>query len=212
MTSFYKVQNIFLVQSSLVNLIPIYWLNIVLCHLHLSFLYSLYAFEYKLCNMSWDIEKRINYIESRWPYYFGFGLSLSMIVSFAGSYIYSATLFASIFPLFILSSIQADSEHLMPIVYYKQDPNDPDGIRPVPIKLPLFRFSLYLTDIVFKLFAKKQNVSLNNNTAASGSQQMKASTINAQSVHAMNRFNTSANVQPVTTFTIRKTNWCSFFL
>lgn len=182
---------IFLIQSSLMGLVPIYWLNLVLCHLHLSFLYSLYTFEYKLCNLGWDIKKRINYIESRWPYYFGFGLSQSLILACAGSYIYSATLFASIFPLFILSSVEADSEHLMPIVYYKEDPNFEEGFRPVQIKLPLFRFSLYLTDIIFKLCTGKQN-KLNSNINQPPNVR---SPINAQ-----NRFNQAA------AFTIRKTN------
>ena len=183
---------IFLVQSSFMNLIPIYWLNQVMCHVHLAFLYSLYAFEYKLCNMSWDIKQRIAFIESRWAYFFGFGLSLSIIVSFAGSYIYNATLFASIFPAFILSAIEADSEHLRPIVYIKKETqfSGSTSSKSVHVKLPLFRFSLYLTDLIFKLFAKKQNIKIN--------QQQKSQ-----------KTGTSQNkdfAQLAAGFTIRKTN------
>lgn len=147
---------IFLIQSSFLNFIPIPWLSNLLTHVHLAFLYSLYAFEYKWFNMSWDIEKRISFIETRWPYFFGFGLSLSIILSFAGSYFYCATLFAFIFPAFIISSIEADCEYLKPVIYYKTDPNSHDGVRPVILKLPLFRLSLKITDLIFKLFDKKK--------------------------------------------------------
>ena len=154
---------IFLVQSSLINLIPLHWLSQLLCHVHLAFLYSLYAFEYKWFNMSWDIEKRISFIESRWPYFFGFGLSLSIILSFAGSYFYGATLFAFIFPGFILSAIEADCEYLKPIVYVK---NDMNGLRPVVLKLPLFRLSLRVTDFIFKIFEKKKKKNTASNVVA----------------------------------------------
>jgi etoposide-induced 2.4 mRNA len=176
---------IFLVQSSIMTLIPSSFLNQFLCHVHLSFLYSLYAFEYKFCNMSWDIKKRIHHIESRWPYYLGFGLSLSIIVSFAPSYIYSATLFASIFPAFILSAIEADSERLNPIVYLKPDEMNPGMAKPVTLAVPLFKFSIYLTDVIFKLFAKKQNNKLQSSA---------------------NNFNQQREQKTGAVFNIRKTN------
>jgi hypothetical protein len=125
--------------------------------------------------MSWDIKRRIAFIESRFAYFFGFGLSLSIIVSFAGSYIYSATLFASIFPAFILSAIESNSENLTPIVYLKMDPVE-NKQKPVQVKLPLFRFSLYLTDFIFKFFAKKQETKLNQHQSqrSNSNQQTKA--------------------------------------
>jgi hypothetical protein len=147
---------IFLMQSSFMTLVPSSMLNQLLCHIHLSFLYSLYAFEYKFCNMSWDIKERIAHIQARWPYYFGFGLSLSIILSFANSYIYSATLFAFIFPAFILSAIEADSERLAPITYYKRDVTGMNESVPVMLSVPLFRPAVYLTDLLFKLFTNKR--------------------------------------------------------
>ena len=184
---------IFLVQSSFMNLIPIFWLNQILCHVHLAFLYALYAFEYKLCNMSWDIKKRIAFIETRWAYFLGFGLSLSIILSFAGSYIYSATLFASIFPAFILSAIEAESENLSPIFYQKLE-NDGNGIvnkKNIQVKLPLFKLSLYATDFVFKIFSKKQTNKINP-------QQIQ----NSNSARSKENFTAHIN----SGFTIRKTN------
>lgn len=181
---------IFLIQSALINFIPIIWVSNLLTHVHLAFLYSLYAFEYKWFNMSWDIEKRISFIETRWPYFFGFGLTLSIILSFAGSYFYCATLFAFIFPAFIISSIESDCEHLKPVIYYKSDPNSMNGLRPVQFKLPLFRLALKVTDFLFKLFDKKKK-------------KMEMTTKNSQKMsgNAYNQYNPArAN------FTIHKTN------
>ena len=181
------MEMIFLIQSSFMTLMPSSMLNQLLCHIHLSFLYALYAFEYKFCNLSWDIKKRIHHIETRWPYYLGFGLSLSIILSFTNSYIYSATLFAFIFPAFILSAIEADSERLQPIIYYKQDGSE---LRPVTLAVPLFKFAIYLTDMVFKIFTKKRKAA--------------ASTKNSQ--QANGNGSNSLRPPPHAVFTIRKTN------
>ncbi len=155
-----SMELIFLIQSSLMSFIPINFASQLLVHVHLSFLYSLYAFEYKWFNMSWDINKRIDHIETRWPYYFGFGLSLSIILSFFNSYIYSATMFAFIFPAFILSAIESNSENFAPIIYNKRDLNAKNNIRPVTLKLPLFRLALRVTDFLFKIFEKKKPVKI----------------------------------------------------
>lgn len=108
------LQVVFLVQSSLIVYIPIYTLNQILFHLHISVLYSLYAFEYKWFNMDWNIKKRLKYIESKWPYFFGFGLSLSILTSLSSSYIISATLFAFLFPALLICAIEADCNELDP--------------------------------------------------------------------------------------------------
>lgn len=182
---------IFLVQSSLLVYLPSLWLNKILTHVHLSFLYSLYAFEYKLCNMGWDIKRRIGHIEARWPYYFGFGLSLSLVLSIADSYFYNATLFAFIFPAFILSAIEADSEKLPPVVYIKYDVTSVDCLRKVALNLPLFRFSIRVTDFIFKIFVSKKNRTSSQTTSTAA-------------VPAANRTH-NPNL-PQANFTIRKTN------
>jgi etoposide-induced 2.4 mRNA len=106
------LQIIFLIQSSIFIYIPIYFLNVLLFHLHISLLYALYAFEYKWFNMGWKIKERLKYIELKWPYFFGFGLSLSVLTSLFDSYIINATLFAFLFPVLLLSAIEADCNEL----------------------------------------------------------------------------------------------------
>jgi len=139
------LQVIFLIQSSIMLYLPIYMLNQILFHVHISFLYSLYAFEYKWFNMGWNILDRLNYIETRWPYYFGFGLSLSILTSLPSSYILSATLFAFLFPAFILSAIEADCAELTYNPKKIQTEN-----KNLFTSLHLFHVSTYLTDHLFK--------------------------------------------------------------
>lgn len=79
------VQTIFLLQCSLVRLVPINWLGIVLNYSHMAFLYALYAFEYKWCNMGWKLHTRLSYIENNWPYFFGFGLPLTIFTALPNS-------------------------------------------------------------------------------------------------------------------------------
>lgn len=150
------MQLIFLVQSSLMGLIPAPWLSTILGHFHTSFLYALYAFEYKLCNRGLDIRKRIEHIELRWPYFWGFGLSMSLILSVADAYIYNAALFGFIFPAFILSAIESDSEKLDPVMYLKRDINSQTGFETHQFRIKLFKISIYVTDYIFKIFNKKE--------------------------------------------------------
>lgn len=80
------VQTLFLIQSMLVNLLPFnsFVLTIV-CNVHLCLLYSLYSFEYKWCNMSWELHKRLTYIENNWPYFLGFGTILTLLTQVTSS-------------------------------------------------------------------------------------------------------------------------------
>jgi etoposide-induced 2.4 mRNA len=50
----------------------------VLYSVHLSLLYSLYAFEYKWIEMGWEIDRRLTYIEIHWIYFIGYGLPLAL--------------------------------------------------------------------------------------------------------------------------------------
>lgn len=148
---------VFIIQSSILSLFHFSWTTRFLVQIHMSFLYSLYAFEYKWCNKGWDIKRRIYFIESRWPYFMGFGFSLSLILSFVESYIISATLFASVFPAYILSAIESNSELLRTVVYHKKlkTPDNSIALVPVKLRLPMFRLSLYFTDLFYRMMHKK---------------------------------------------------------
>ncbi|BFF96038.1 etoposide-induced protein 2.4 homolog [Drosophila madeirensis] len=101
------VQMLFLVQSMLVNLVPVKYVGSSLCFVHLCLLYSLYSFEYKWFNMGWELHRRLTYIEKNWPYFFGFGIPLTVLTNLSNSVIVSSCIFSIFFPLFILSGNEA---------------------------------------------------------------------------------------------------------
>jgi hypothetical protein len=81
---------------------------IVLHFMHISLLYSLYSFEYMWMSKGYELSKRIRRIETYWPYYLGYGASLTLLTSISANFIVNGCIFGMVFPFFIISSFQVN--------------------------------------------------------------------------------------------------------
>ncbi|XP_054710749.1 etoposide-induced protein 2.4 homolog [Uloborus diversus] len=99
------IQVFFLAQGYAIISMPIpFAVKQLLSVLHLSILYSLYAFEYKWVQEGLPLNKRLSYIEKRWPYFIGFGLPLAILTSCVSTYLESIIVFSTFFPMYVFSS------------------------------------------------------------------------------------------------------------
>jgi len=101
------VETIFLVQGKVFSMVPIKILGLALNLVHQCLLHSLYCFEYKWFSQGIELHRRLDYIETNWPYFLGFGLPLAVITSLPESQVIAGCVFSVIFPLFIVSGNQA---------------------------------------------------------------------------------------------------------
>ena len=123
---------LFLVQGLMFSQIP--FIGGLLNIFHLAMYYSLYAFEYKWINEGWRVEKRVSYIEQRWPYFLGFGLPLALAVGSVESTIISGCIYAMGFPLFIISASKSQPEE--------------SASKPFP-QIPIFKLVVSITNKIF---------------------------------------------------------------
>jgi hypothetical protein len=107
-------QLILLIESLLMCLIPIEWLSNLLFHIHFSFFLAFIIFDIKWSLMGWNLEKRIEFIESRCLYFLGFGLVLSWLFSWPGSLIYNTTFSTFFIPMVVFNCMETKCEHLEP--------------------------------------------------------------------------------------------------
>ena len=54
-----------------------------------------------------ELHRRLDYVETNWPYFLGFGLPLAVVTSLPKSQVIAGCVFPVIFPLFIVSGNQA---------------------------------------------------------------------------------------------------------
>ncbi|XP_019870692.1 etoposide-induced protein 2.4 homolog [Aethina tumida] len=104
------IQTLFLVQASITNYLPIEYVGSILSMIQMCMLYALYSFEYKWCNMGWELHRRLCFIEDNWPYFIGFGLPQAVFTQLTDSWLISGGIFAVLFPFFIVSATASDPE------------------------------------------------------------------------------------------------------
>ncbi|KAJ0404172.1 hypothetical protein ATCC90586_008623 [Pythium insidiosum] len=86
----------FLLQTVLSYLIPV--VGPAVSFIHLSWLYSLYCFEYKWSLAGWSLEKRLGHLEQNWAYFAGFGAPFTLATFFVPNFV-SKGIFALLFPV-----------------------------------------------------------------------------------------------------------------
>merc|ERR1719154_913876 len=102
------VEIIFLVQGKVFSLVPIKIIGAALNLLHQCLLHALYSFEYKWFSQGLELHKRLDNIESNWPYFLGFGLPLALLTNLPSSQIVAGCVFSIAFPLFIVAGNQGN--------------------------------------------------------------------------------------------------------
>lgn len=124
------------IQSLLMCLLPIPWLSDFLYHFHFSFFLSFLIFDFKWTLMGWSTQKKIDFIETRCMYFFGFGLVLSILFNWPGSLIYNTTFSTFFIPIIFLNGILTKCEHL-------------EGSK---VRFPVFDFQIP----IFKILGEKK--------------------------------------------------------
>merc|ERR1711953_1213132 len=94
------VETIFLVRGKVFSLVSIKILGAALNLVHQCLLHSLYCFEYKWFSQGIELHRRLDYIETNWPYFLGFGLPLAVITSLPESQVSKTILYLLFFFIF----------------------------------------------------------------------------------------------------------------
>lgn len=130
------VQCVFLIQASVIGIIPV--AGHVLQNVHLSIVYSLYAFEYVWMNQGLGVVKRVAIMHANWAYFTGYGILMSVIISVSSSYFMGVCLFSLLFPMLIVSS------------HFTVPQNEIKHT-----SLPLFKPSVIVTDALMRLMKRR---------------------------------------------------------
>ncbi|XVE67441.1 hypothetical protein DITRI_Ditri08aG0161200 [Diplodiscus trichospermus] len=78
----------------------------------LSWMYAYYCFEYKWNFSEWSLEKRLDFFETNWAFFAGFG-SPCVLAIFFFSPLVSYGVMAILFPLFVLTAASTEAEQVI---------------------------------------------------------------------------------------------------
>ncbi|CAF2522759.1 unnamed protein product [Rotaria sp. Silwood2] len=141
------MQIIFVIQSTLILLMPVPILNTIFGHMCLCLLYSFYAFEYAWIYTNLNVKQRVERIETYWPYFLGFGFPLTMLsTQFFKSIIINECIFSILFPFAIVAATSVNFEERV-----KLEPTQRNII-----SLNIFAGCIRLTSRLFDMLKKKR--------------------------------------------------------
>jgi len=102
------IESLFLIQGKVISMMPIEAVGSGCNLIHQCLLHALYSFEYKWFSQGLELHKRLDNIESNWPYFLGFGLPLALLTNLPSSQIVAGCVFSIAFPLFIVAGNQGN--------------------------------------------------------------------------------------------------------
>lgn len=145
------MQIFFLVQSTLIQLIPVPILNTLFSNVCLCLLYSFYAFEYAWIYRNLSVKARVERIELFWPYFLGFGLPLTMLsTQLFRSMIVNECIFSILFPFAIVAATSVNFRERI----------QPEQNNGNIIPLNIFAGCIRLTSRLFNMLKSKRPTSM----------------------------------------------------
>lgn len=101
---------VFFIEIFATGFVP--YLGKALNFLLLSWIYAYYCFEYKWNQSAIDLDKRLNFFESNWAFFAGFGSPCVLPVLFFSPLV-TYGIMAILFPLFVLTATDSEAETVL---------------------------------------------------------------------------------------------------
>jgi len=136
---------VFLVEIFVISFIPLFGKPI--SFMFMCWLYAFYSFEYKWINKGWSLEKRLEFLETHWAYFAGFGFPVTVITFYFPQFINSG-IFALLFPMYVLMANEADP---LPKIVLSESQIFGSFI---PTRMPIFNISKKITSSLIKTFQR----------------------------------------------------------
>jgi len=137
------VVGVFLLQCTACSFIP--YIGQVLSTAQMTWLCSLYSFEYKWSLEGWPLEAKLTFFESNWAYMAGFGLPAALVNCYFPQFV-NYGIYALVFPIFIMMAIIANPS----------DNSPTPRARPRYVRLPVFRLSKWITTMILRVVCRYQ--------------------------------------------------------
>ncbi|KAI6200020.1 Etoposide-induced protein 2.4-like protein [Aphelenchoides besseyi] len=103
------LESVFLIQTMIIASVPVPGIFEAFGFVCMSILHSLYSFEYKWMSSGIEMTRRLDMVERRWAFHFGFGTLLTILTSYVSTnFVVNSCIFGAAFPFFIVSSFLAD--------------------------------------------------------------------------------------------------------
>ncbi|KAJ8323782.1 hypothetical protein QVD99_007059 [Batrachochytrium dendrobatidis] len=134
----------FFVQVALIYHVP--FIGPAFSYILLNFILAFFAFEYKWANRNWSFVHQIEFFESHWAYFFGFGFPMALMVILFPKTV-NLGWFALVFPMYIIMANRAK-----PLPIHK----DLVHVWYLPVRMPIFLFAQYASTMIISWIKRRR--------------------------------------------------------